>query len=199
MTEPTNPAGTPPATDPKGGQPPANDPGKTLTQAEIDAIVEERLAREKKKYADYGDLKKAAAELAELKKSQMSEMEKLKADLAEKDILIQAKDQELSGLKLERVKSAKLAEAGVSPEWIDSVSGNTEEEVAASVAKLAARLKIDTPNAAQGAGNPGVPGNPNSQKKIWKESEIKELRLNGKLTDEIMAELKQAIAEGRIQ
>ena len=105
------PPATPPVNDPNGGQPPANDPGKTLTQAEIDAIVEERLAREKKKYADYGDLKKAAAELAELKKSQMSEMEKLKADLAEKDTLLQAKDQELSGLKLERVK-ADLEELG---------------------------------------------------------------------------------------
>ena len=193
----TPPPATPPA-DPNGGN--GGEPEKkTLTQAEIDAIVEERLAREKKKYADYGDLKKAAAELADLKKSQLSELDKLKADLAEKDALLQSKDQELSGLKLERVKSAKLTEAGIAPEWIDSVSGSTEEEVAASIAKLAARLKIESPNAAQGAGHPGVPGNPNSPKKIWKESEIKELRLNGKLTDEIMAELKQATAEGRIQ
>ena len=153
-----NPAGTPPANDPAPGGDHTNvgEMKKTLTQAEIDAIVEERLAREKKKYADYGDLKKAAAELAELKKSQMSELEKLKADMAERDKALQDRDAELSALRLERVKSAKLTEAGIAPEWIDSVSGSTEEEIAASVQKLAGRLKVTPPAGAQGAGNPGL-------------------------------------------
>ena len=152
MSEENSNAGTPPAE--QGGNEPQNE-GK-LTQAEVDAIVADRLARERKKYADYSDLKKASEELAELKKSQMTEVEKMKAELAEKDALLQSKDQELSGLKLERVKAAKLAEAGVSAEWIDSVSGSTEEEVAASVTKLAARLKVEPPKAAQGAGQPGI-------------------------------------------
>lgn len=153
MTDPiVQPDGTPQA-EPGGNEPQAE--GK-LTQAEVDAIVADRLARERKKYADYSDLKKASEELAELKKSQMTEVEKLKAELAEKDALLQSKDQELSGLKLERVKAAKLAEAGVSAEWIDSVSGSTEEEVAASVTKLAARLKVEPPKAAQGAGQTGI-------------------------------------------
>lgn len=153
MTEPTiPPAGTPPAE--PGGNEPQNE-GK-LTQAEVDAIVADRLARERKKYADYSDLKKASEELAELKKSQMTEVEKMKAELAEKDALLQSKDQELSGLKLERVKAAKLVEAGVAAEWIDSVSGTTEEEVAACVTKLAARLKAEPPKAAQGAGQTGI-------------------------------------------
>ncbi|MGB3988652.1 MAG: DUF4355 domain-containing protein, partial [Minisyncoccales bacterium] len=138
MPEENSNAGTPPAE--QGGNEPQNE-GK-LTQAEVDAIVADRLARERKKYADYSDLKKASEELAELKKSQMTEVEKMKAELAEKDALLQSKDQELSGLKLERVKAAKLTEAGVAAEWIDSVSGTTEEEVAASVTKLVARLKV---------------------------------------------------------
>lgn len=152
MSDENSNAGTPPAE--QGGNEPQNE-GK-LTQAEVDAIVADRLARERKKYADYSDLKKAAEELAELKKSQMTEVEKMKAELAEKDALLQSKDQELSGLKLERVKAAKLAEAGVAAEWIDSVSGSTEEEVAASVTKLAARLKVEPPRAAQGAGQTGI-------------------------------------------
>lgn len=172
---------------------------KTLTQAEIDAIVEERLAREKKKYADYSELKKAAAELAEIKKSQMTELEKLKADLAEKDKLLQEKDTELSGLKLERVKNAMLSKYSIDPEWIDSVSGTTEEEVEASVQRLAKRLKVEPPKAAQGAGSTGIQNQVPNSKKIWKESEIKELRLSGKLTDELMAEIKQATLEGRVQ
>jgi len=196
MTEPTiPPAGTPPAE--QGGNEPQNE-GK-LTQAEVDAIVADRLARERKKYADYSDLKRAAEELAELKKSQMTEVEKLKAELAEKDALLQSKDQELSSLKLERVKAAKLAEAGVAAEWIDSVSGTTEEEVAASVTKLAARLKVEPPRAAQGAGQTGIQSQVKNSSKIWTQSEIKELRLSGGLTDEVMAEIKQATAEGRVQ
>ena len=188
-------AGTPPAE--QGGNEPQNE-GK-LTQAEVDAIVADRLARERKKYANYSELKKASEELAELKKSQMTEVEKLKAELAEKDALLQSKDQELSSLKLERVKAAKLAEAGVAAEWIDSVSGTTEEEVAASVTKLAARLKVEPPRAAQGAGQTGIQNQEKKNTKIWTQSEIKELRLSGKLTDEVMAEIKQATAEGRIQ
>ena len=196
MTEPTiPPAGTPPAE--QGGNEPQNE-GK-LTQAEVDAIVADRLARERKKYADYSDLKRAAEELAELKKSQMTEVEKLKAELAEKDALLQSKDQELSSLKLERVKAAKLAEAGVAAEWIDSVSGTTEEEVAASVTKLAARLKVEPPRAAQGAGQSGIQSQVKNSSKIWTQSEIKELRLSGGLTDAVMAEIKQATAEGRVQ
>ncbi len=152
MPEENSNAGTPPAE--QGGNEPQNE-GK-LTQAEVDAIVADRLARERKKYANYSELKKASEELAELKKSQMTEVEKLKAELAEKDALLQSKDQELSSLKLERVKAAKLAEAGVAAEWIDSVSGTTEEEVAASVTRLAARLKVEPPKAAQGAGQTGI-------------------------------------------
>ena len=195
MPEENSNAGTPPAE--QGGNEPQNE-GK-LTQAEVDAIVADRLARERKKYADYSDLKRAAEELAELKKSQMTEVEKLKAELAEKDALLQSKDQELSSLKLERVKAAKLAEAGVAAEWIDSVSGTTEEEVAASVTKLAARLKVEPPKAAQGAGQTGIQNQEKKNTKIWTQSEIKELRLSGRLTDEVMAEIKQATAEGRVQ
>jgi len=158
MSDGNSNAGTPPAD--QGGNEPQNE-GK-LTQAEVDAIVADRLARERKKYADYSDLKKASEELAELKKSQMTEVEKMKAELAEKDALLQSKDQELSGLKLERVKAAKLVEAGVAAEWIDSVSGSTEEEVAASVTKLAARLKVEPPKAAQGAGQTGIQNQSNS-------------------------------------
>ena len=84
-------------------------------------------------------------------------------------------------------------------EWIDSVSGSTEEEVAASVTKLAARLKVEPPKAAQGAGQTGIQNQEKKNTKIWTQSEIKELRLSGRLTDEVMAEIKQATAEGRVQ
>ena len=36
------------------------------------------------------------------------------------------------------------------------------------------------------------------QKKVWTEAEIREIRLSGKMTDEIMAELRTAVSEGRV-
>ncbi len=35
-------------------------------------------------------------------------------------------------------------------------------------------------------------------KKVWSQEEVRQLRLSGKLTDELMAEIKQATAEGRV-
>lgn len=50
---------------------------RTFTQEDVNRIVEERLARERQKYADYEALKKAKAELDKIKESQMSETERL--------------------------------------------------------------------------------------------------------------------------
>lgn len=169
MADESQPAVTPTANEEQGGK---------LTQPEIDRIVEERLARERKKYADYGDLKKAAEELAELKKSQLSELDKLRADLAERDKLLQAATGELNDIKLQQMKASKLTEAGISADWIDSVSGTTEEEIAASVSKIAARLSTTQPKAAQGAGNPGIPGQKQSEIATMSRSELVEKSKN---------------------
>ena len=56
-----------------GTTPPAD---KTFTQAELDRVVGERLARERSRYSDYDQLKSAADELAELREKQATESEK---------------------------------------------------------------------------------------------------------------------------
>lgn len=122
----------------------------------VNGIVKDRLDRERKKYADYDDLKMKAEKLTELEKSQMSEVERIKAELAEKDRLLQKATGELTSLKLQQMKASKLAEAGISAEWADSVAGNTEEEIAASVAKIASRLKATHPKTGVGS-NPANP------------------------------------------
>lgn len=62
-------------------------PEHTFTQSELDAIVADRLARERKKYGDYDDLKTKLSEFEqaeeERKKAQMTETERLTAELAE--------------------------------------------------------------------------------------------------------------------
>jgi len=50
--------------------------GRTFTQADVDRIVSERLARERSKYSDYEQLKAKADELDKLREEQASETEK---------------------------------------------------------------------------------------------------------------------------
>ncbi len=55
--------------------------GKTFTQAELDAIIADRLGRERQRYADYEDLKKAAAKLKEIEDASKGEAQKLQEQL----------------------------------------------------------------------------------------------------------------------
>lgn len=55
----------------------AGNTSRTFSQQDLDRIIEDRLARERQKYADYDKLKQAATELEKLKQSQMSETERL--------------------------------------------------------------------------------------------------------------------------
>jgi hypothetical protein len=82
-TEPTQEPTAPPAVTPPS-EPPADKP--TLTQAQVDAILKERLGRERAKFADYDDLKAAKAKLEEIETAQLTELEQAqkRADDAER-------------------------------------------------------------------------------------------------------------------
>lgn len=53
---------------------------RTFTQAELDRIVQERLAREKQKYSDYDEVKSKAERLDELEAEQQSDLEKAQTE-----------------------------------------------------------------------------------------------------------------------
>ena len=97
---------------------------KTFTQAEMDAIIGERIGRLKAKYADYDELKtKAAAydEAAEASKSELEkaveERDKLKAKLAKL---------EADAERAEQV-AKYAAEAGVDAETLSRMEGDVRE------------------------------------------------------------------------
>lgn len=74
---------TPPQDPPGGGAPqPVTGAERTFTQAELNAIIDDRLKRERGKYADYADLKARADKLAEIETAQMGELEKAQARAA---------------------------------------------------------------------------------------------------------------------
>lgn len=85
----------------------ADDP--RFTNEQVEAIVEQRLARERKKYADYADLQEQAKKWAEFEESQKSELEKAQeaAERAqrERDIALQNANDRL-------IRAAFMAEAG---------------------------------------------------------------------------------------
>lgn len=95
---------------------------KTFTQEELNAIVGERLARDREKYADYDLLKKKAAEFDKIEEASKTELEKA----TEKANALQA---ELDGIKkqnqIRELREKVSAETGVPANLI---TGSTEEE-----------------------------------------------------------------------
>lgn len=73
-------------TAPESGREPGNtatEPARTFSQAEVDAIIGDRLTRERAKYADYEDLKKKAATAEKSEKDLQTEKDRA-ADLQTK-------------------------------------------------------------------------------------------------------------------
>lgn len=64
--------------------------GATFTQADLDRIVQERLARQKAQFKDYEDLKAKAAQYDEIAESQKSELEKAQERAAKAEADAQA-------------------------------------------------------------------------------------------------------------
>lgn len=117
----------------------AEDKGKTLTQSEVDKIVADRIARERKKFADYDDLKKAAARLKQIEDANKSELEKIK----ERETALAV---ELQRYKVAEVRRAAASAAGLDPEFAEFITAADEDEAKAQAEKLAERLKASTSN-----------------------------------------------------
>jgi len=98
------------------------------SQEELDRIIQGRLDRERKRFADYDDLKVRAAKLAEIESANQTEAEKVQArlDAAEK------RAAELEGKALR----AEVAAAKGVPSVL--LTGSTQEELEASADALIA-------------------------------------------------------------
>lgn len=117
--------------------------GRTLTQADIDRIVEDRLKRERAKFSDYDELKAKADKLAEIENANRSEAEKAaeKAAAAEK----RAADAEARALRLEIA-----AEKGLTAAQAKRLVGATREELEADASEILEAF----PTQPSGAGAP---------------------------------------------
>ncbi|MEQ8834281.1 MAG: hypothetical protein RIB67_07525 [Miltoncostaeaceae bacterium] len=70
----------PPENGEQGGQQTGGETGgRSFSQADVDRIVEQRLARERGKYSDYDEVKARAAKLDEIEEAQKSDIERERA------------------------------------------------------------------------------------------------------------------------
>lgn len=163
MADPVAPPAATPAAEPiiQGGQPPApkGPEKKELTQAEIDAIVEDRLKRDREsREKDLGMThKEAKAIIAARKKAEEEEKTALeKAN--EKAIAFEKalKDRDLRDLKRTKIdalvadKKIKLPDGVSISDVLDMVTGQDEDGIKESLGKL---CKFFPPNASMGAGS----------------------------------------------
>ncbi len=88
-----------------GGEQPGGD-GRTFTQAEMDAIIADRLRRQKAQFGDYEALKDKATKFDEVQQAQMSELEKVQA---ERDQAQAERDSALQKANSRLIESAVLA------------------------------------------------------------------------------------------
>lgn len=154
-----------------GAQQGANE--RTFTQADVDRVVQERLAREREKYADHEDLQRKAAELDEIKASQQSELEKVtaRAEAAEKKAAEAVAAQKAAEVQALRVRIA--TEKGVPAKLAKYITGETQEEIEAAAEDLAnpagdpGTLPGHVPSAGTGGSTPDRAGDAAERAKAW--------------------------------
>lgn len=105
---------------------------KTFTQAELDAVVKDRLKREREKYSDYEDLKAKAAKFDEAEEANKTELQKVTERA-------KALEDELNGLKeAEKLRAMRAEVAKETGIPANLLTGSTEDECKAQAEAIKA-------------------------------------------------------------
>ena len=122
-----------PSNDGSKADPPSDaDTGKTFTQADIDRVVEQRLARERQKFADYDQVKADAAELAKIRDGEKSELQKLQEQLdSEREARSTAEKEAAAGKRTQYG-----IDKGLPPALAKKLQSGTNEELDAEIQEL---------------------------------------------------------------
>lgn len=125
---------------------------KTFSQDELNAIVNDRLKREREKYAGFDELKEKAERLDQLEEASKSEIQKMteKADRLQTEL---DDIKRAEGIRQIRAKVAK--ETGI-PENL--LTGETEEDCAAQAEAIKAFAKPTYPQVRDAGENGGAAG-----------------------------------------
>ena len=112
---------------------------KTFTQEEVDKMINDRLARERKKFdTEKKELERKHNESIEdyeerIKTANMTAEEKFKLELEKRDKLLAEKDGALNKIKVDGIKRNVLSKYKLPEKFMSRISGETEEDIEASV------------------------------------------------------------------
>lgn len=127
---------------------------KMFSQAELNEKIDERLKRERAKYADYEELKAKADQFDKVGDQAKGDTEKLSEQLS-------AVQKELADERLRRIKSEVAASKGLTPAHMKRLSGSTLEELEDSADELLADFPVtekkDEETDGDGKGSPKPP------------------------------------------
>lgn len=124
-----------------------NGGAKTFTQAELDAVVRDRLARERTKYADYDELKAKA-----------TEADKAKGQLDKMSEQLESLTRENEAAKIEKARRDVADELGLTPKEAKRLHGKTFDELLSDGKDLVDDLGIDVKARKQGKGKSTTDG-----------------------------------------
>ena len=120
----------------------AGNAAETFTQEQVDAIVKDRLSRERDKYKDYADLKNKAAEYDKQQEANKTELQKAQEQA-------ESLKKELAGMKeQEKIRGIRKKVSGDTGVPEDLLTGDSEEDCKAQAEAI---LKF-----AKGSKYPGV-------------------------------------------
>lgn len=123
------------------GDTPAADEFKPISsQQELDAVLKDRLNRERSKFKDYNDLKAKAAKLDEIEQANLSELEKANGRIT-------TAEKERDGAKAEALRLRIAVTHGISLEDADLFLTGTDEETLTAQAKRLADRAAEQANA----------------------------------------------------
>ena len=112
---------------------------KTFTQEEVDKMINDRLARERKKFdTEKKELERKHNESIEdyeerIKTANMTAEEKFKLELEKRDKLLAEKDGALNKIKVDGIKRNVLSKYKLPEKFMSRISGETEEDIETSV------------------------------------------------------------------
>lgn len=149
MSDTTPPQADPTAdpTPPSGQQDP--DSEKTFTQAELEKIVGERLARERSKYGDYDTLKAKASKFDEVEQANKTELEQARdreatAVAARDEALAHARDLMIRAALLQAATAAGAVDPDAVVQLADRSEVTIDDTGAVTGADTAVKALLDT-------------------------------------------------------
>lgn len=115
--------------------------GKTFTQADVDRIVGQRLARDREQYADYDQLKEAAAELAKIREGEKTELQRIQEELDAERKARESAESASAAMKRTQYGMDK----GLPRDLAELLTAGDEESLDAQIEKLLPHVAPKTP------------------------------------------------------